>query len=121
MVTIPIPTSDTPSRSAAYGGVADPTSVTLPSFQIFAKPLNHTAVAVFAVNHAPHATPVTVAFASVPGLAYAPGASVELYNIWTQASLGLATTQWNTTLASHDSAFLIINTALAMGSVGRKG
>ena len=111
MVTIPIPKSETPSRSATYGGKVDPTYASLPSYQIFAKPLNATAVAVFAVNHASSATPVTVSFSAVPGLNYAPGASVSLYNIWTQASIGSATTQWSTTLASHDSAFLIINSA----------
>lgn len=79
--------------------------------QIFGKPLNATAVAVFAVNHAATATPITISFAAVPGLNYAPGASVALYNVWSQASIGSATTQWATTLASHDSAFLIINSA----------
>jgi len=140
--TIALPKSATPSRSAKYGGKADPVSVTLPDYQVrpaaaapseedrlgprardalprrelpasppqlFAKPLNATAMAVFAVNHAATPTLVTVSFASVPGLNYVSGSSVALYDVWAQAPAGSATTSWSATLASHDSAFLILN------------
>ena len=76
--------------------------------QIFAKPLNATSVAVFAVNHAATPTPVTVSFAAVPGLNYVAGSSVALYDVWKQAPAGSATTSWSATLVSHDSAFLVI-------------
>jgi alpha-galactosidase len=108
-VTIDIPQSAVPSRSLKYGGKAEAPSVTLPSFQVFAKPLNATSVAVFAVNHASTSTPISVAFAAVPGLNYVAGSSVLVFDVWKQAPAGTAVTSWSTTLASHDSVFLILN------------
>jgi hypothetical protein len=110
-VTISIPQSSTPTRSSLYGGIPEATSVDLPNYQMFAKPLSATSVAVFAVNHATVPTRVRVEFASVPGLNYQQGSSVALYNVWTQAPLGDASTEWDVTIDPHDSAFIIIKTA----------
>lgn len=141
-----------------YGGKQDPLTVTLPNYQVgaacshrdistltkcsvdaptlqlFAKPLNASAMAIFVVNHADTPITVTFDFAFVPGLGYVAGTPVALYDVWAQvrglrlrvsereagcsaaallqAPAGTATDSWSATLASHDSAFLIVNGAL---------
>jgi hypothetical protein len=74
-------------------------------------------MAVFVVNHATTPTPVTINFATIPGLNYVAGTPLAVYNVWTQAPAGSATNYWSTTLASHDSAFLILPGARSVGNL----
>lgn len=106
-VDIAIPAPARPSRSAEFGGLEDPSSVTVAAWQLFAKPLSATSVAVLAMNNAATTTSVTIDFSAVPGLPAA--ASYSLRDIYNHAELGSFSSSYTANLDSHDSAFVIIS------------
>jgi alpha-galactosidase len=82
----------------------------VPSSQFFYKPLGHGRVAVLLMNHDSKAQDLVLNFADVPGLSC--GESCAIRDIWTRADLPPQTGgSFKVTLASHDSAFLVLSPA----------
>jgi len=106
--TVHLDSPGAPAGVARSPAELTPTSVAVPALQMFYKPLNASSVAVFAINHGATAMPATFVWAQVPGLPYSAGATVKLRDLWAHADLpASAQPAYTTTLASHDSAFLI--------------
>jgi hypothetical protein len=108
--TVVLPVAAGAPGSARSPPEKTPAEVAVPALQLFAKPLNASAVAVFAMNHASASTPVSFVWAAIPGLPYTAGAAVKIRDIWARADLPASTAPaYTTTVASHDSAFLIVS------------
>jgi alpha-galactosidase len=76
-----------------------------PTWQYFYKPVNATATAVFMMNNDVQTDSFTLNFTAIPGLACT---TCNIRDIWGHQNLGSFTSSWQTTIASHDSAFLMI-------------
>ncbi len=80
----------------------------VPVWQFWYKPVDSTHIAVLLMNHDSGSNALTLTFSDVPGLTCT---TCKVRDIWAQTDLGSFTTSWSTTLASHDSSFLMISTA----------
>lgn len=79
-----------------------------PNWQIFYKPVDATHTAVLMMNHQATSAPLSFTFSQVPGLT---GTSFKVRDIWAQADIGTFNGQYSATIASHDSAFLMLSPA----------
>mmetsp|Transcript_65527 Transcript_65527/g.189925 ORF Transcript_65527/g.189925 Transcript_65527/m.189925 type:complete len:416 (+) Transcript_65527:116-1363(+) len=85
---------------------AMPTAPDVPEWQYFYKPLGGGKVAVLMMNHGPSEQRLTLNLRDVPGLACD---TCHVRDIWSRQDLPAAEGTVETTLPSHDSAFLVLS------------
>jgi alpha-galactosidase len=91
-----------PSETIVLGEKFD----AVPIWQYWYKPISATQVAVLLMNHDSNTNALTLNFSDIPG---APCSSCKVRDIWAHQDLGTFSGSWSTSLASHDSAFLMIS------------
>lgn len=84
-------------------------SCSFPSVQYFAKPQPNNTTAVILLNSGDQPASLTLTFSTVPRLA--PATHYHVRDLWLKADLGVYQATITVTLASRDSAFLLLTPA----------
>jgi len=77
-----------------------------PIWQYWYKPVDSTHTAVLLMNHDSNTNQLTLNFNSIPGVTCT---TCKLRDIWARQDLGSFSNSWSTSLATHDSAFLMVS------------
>jgi alpha-galactosidase len=80
----------------------------VPIWQQWYKPVDASHIAVLLMNHDSGSNGLTLTFANIPGTICS---SCKVRDIWAQQDLGTFSGTWSATIASHDSAFLMLTPA----------
>ena len=95
----------------------DPTPLPIPRYQLLSKQLRNGRVAVLLMNSDDVAVELFLPFEAIPGTEYkatGKASSPMVYHVrdvWSHSDLGVFSQEWSTTVAPHDSAFVILDAA----------